>query len=99
MPHDYFLGAALTERERLARQAASFEREARSLLDRVAIQPGWQAIDVGCGPIGILNLLAERVGPDGMVVGLEREARFAEMARRMIAEHGLSNVHIVQGDA
>jgi trans-aconitate methyltransferase len=33
------------------------------LLDRVGVAEGWQAIDLGCGPSGILDLLADRVGP------------------------------------
>src|SRR6202049_3172712 len=97
--NDYFLGETLSEQERLVAQAAGFEHEARWLLDRIGIQPGWRAVDVGCGPIGILSLLAERVGKDGTVVGLEREPRFAEMARAIVAERGLSNVQVVQADA
>ena len=48
-------------------------------------------MDVGCGPIGILNLLSQRVGPHGSVVGVEREPRFVEMARAEIAKRGLMN--------
>src|SRR5262249_32333849 len=51
------------------------------------------------GPIGILDLLSERVGPEGEVVGLEREARFVEMARIEVAKRDLRNVKIVQADA
>jgi len=98
-PTDYFLGDTLSEQDRLVAQAEGFEREARWLLDRIGIQPRWRALDVGCGPIGILPLLAERVGPQGAVVGLEREPRFAAMARSMVAKRGLSNVEVVQADA
>jgi hypothetical protein len=62
-PTDYFLGDTLTELDRLVAQAEGFEREARRLLDRIGIRPGWRALDVGCGPIRILPLLAERLGP------------------------------------
>ena len=95
---EYFLGGTQAERDRLATQAAAYAPEARWLLERVGIPPGARAIDVGCGPIGILDLLAERVGAAGTVVGLEREARFAEMAAQLTAERGLTNVEIVQGD-
>ena len=37
------------------------------LLDRVGLRPGQRAIDLGCGPRGILNMLAERVAPVGRV--------------------------------
>ena len=44
----------------------------------------------------ILNLLSERVGPKGVVIGLEREQRFVEMARVEIAKRGMGNVTMVQ---
>lgn len=64
----------------------------------IRVQDGWRAVDIGCGPIGILNLLSERVGPKGVVIGLEREQRFVEMARVEIAKRGMGNVTMVQGD-
>src|SRR5262249_9115041 len=69
------------------------------LLDAIGVQPGWRAVDIGCGPLGIVNLLSERVGPLGTVVGLERESRFVEMAKSEIARRNLRNVEIVQAGA
>ncbi|MGH8931984.1 MAG: methyltransferase domain-containing protein, partial [Egibacteraceae bacterium] len=43
--------------------------------------------------------LAERVGPTGEVVGLDREARMLSAARSLAAERRLDNVRLVQGDA
>lgn len=56
-------------------------------------------IDIGCGPIGILPQLSERVGPTGRVVGLEREPRFVATARVEVARRGLNNVTVNEGDA
>jgi SAM-dependent methyltransferase len=95
----YPLGGSESEKQRLLRQAEAYEPHARWLLDQIGIQPGWRVLDVGCGPIGILDLLSERVGPQGVVVGIERESRFVEMAREEIAKRGLSNASIVQADA
>src|SRR5262245_41039114 len=97
-PQNYPLGGTSTERDRLLSQAKQYEPTANWLLDQVGVQEGWRAVDIGCGPIGILNLLSERVGPKGAVVGLEREQRFVEMARAEIARRGLGNVTMVQGD-
>lgn len=94
----YPLGGTQTERDRLLAQAKQYEASANALLDRLNIRPGWRAADIGCGPIGILDLLSRRVGPGGAVVGLEREARFVEMARAEIARRGLANVTMVQAD-
>ncbi len=94
----YPLGSTVVERQRLVSQAEGYESQARWLLDRVGIRPGWRVADIGCGPIGILDLLSERVGPSGYALGLEREPRFAEMARCEIATRGLDNVEIVEAD-
>src|SRR5215204_4481320 len=77
----YCFGDTDVEQRRLVAQAESFELPARWLLDQIRIQPGWRTIDIGCGPLGILHLLSERVGSNGVVVGLEREPRFAHMAQ------------------
>ncbi len=95
----YPLGGTSTERDRLLNQAEQYEPTANWLLDQIGVQPGWRAVDIGCGPIGILNLLSQRVGANGAVIGLEREQRFVEMARAEIAKRGLGNVTMVQGDA
>lgn len=65
----------------------------------IGVRPGWRVLDIGCGPIGILRLLADAVGPDGEVVGLERESAFVDMAWQEIHRRGLTNARIVEGDA
>jgi SAM-dependent methyltransferase len=95
----YLLGRNSAEHERLRQQAQRAAADVIALLDQIGIQPGWRAIDVGCGPRGILDLLAERVGPRGTVVGLERDATTVALAREFVAERGLANVEILQGDA
>jgi ubiquinone/menaquinone biosynthesis C-methylase UbiE len=98
MAQSYPLGGTQVERDRLVAQAEQYAPTTNWLLDQIGIQPGWRAVDIGCGPIGILDLLSERVGPKGSAVGLEREPRFVEMARVEIKERGLGNVTIVQAD-
>jgi SAM-dependent methyltransferase len=95
----YVLGGTLTEQQRLIAQARSREAYARSMLDQIAIEPGDRALDVGCGPIGIMDLLSERVGSGGVVVGVEREPRFVEMAQAEITQRGLRNVQVINADA
>src|SRR5215813_7712679 len=95
----YVFGGNLTEQQRLVIQADGLEAYARWMLDRIPIKLGDRAVDVGCGPIGIMNLLSERVGPEGAVVGVEREPRFVEMARAELNQRGLRNVHVVNAEA
>jgi ubiquinone/menaquinone biosynthesis C-methylase UbiE len=94
----YFFGDGHVEQQRLITQAESFELPARWLLDQIRIQPGWRTVDVGCGPLGILHLLSERVGSTGVVVGLEREPRFVHMAQDQVARRHLGNVTVLQAD-
>lgn len=98
-PNSYVLGTDPIERERLSKQSARLAPEANWLLDQVGLQPGARAIDVGCGPLGILDLLAERVGASGTVVGVEREPHLLNMARAIVAERGYPNVQVQLGDA
>lgn len=96
---EYVLGGSEAELQRLRAQAAEHDESARWLLARVRLGTGSRAVDVGCGPVGILPLLSELVGSSGEVFGLEREPRFVRMARAEVARLGLTNVTIVEGDA
>jgi SAM-dependent methyltransferase len=95
---EYSLGGTETEKQRLLAQVQPYEPMARALIDRIGVKSGWRAADIGCGPIGILNLLSDAVGSQGQVFGVEREARFATMARDEAARRSLRNVTIVEAD-
>ncbi|MGH3872079.1 MAG: methyltransferase domain-containing protein [Pseudonocardiaceae bacterium] len=95
----YILGADDSEYARLLTQCEIHRPESERLLERLGISSGQRALDVGCGPLGVLDLLSARVGPTGEVVGLDNEPRMIEFAEGTIAEHGLTNVELVQGDA
>jgi ubiquinone/menaquinone biosynthesis C-methylase UbiE len=69
------------------------------LLDRTGLTRGHSAIDLGCGPSGIIDLLAERVAPGGRIVGLDADPVHVVMAREFAAERGLGNVEVVEADA
>jgi SAM-dependent methyltransferase len=98
-PTGYFLGSSSAELERLTLQAQIYEEHTRWLLDQLPIQPGWRALDVACGPVGIVPLLAERVGPTGEVIGLDSDERMVENARALVADRRLASTKIVVGDA
>jgi ubiquinone/menaquinone biosynthesis C-methylase UbiE len=98
-PDEYLLGHNANEEERLKRQPQELAPDSRRLLDQLNIRPGDRAIDIGCGPQGILDLLSERVGTNGKVVGLERSDSTVELARQFIAKHNLRNVEVLHGDA
>jgi SAM-dependent methyltransferase len=95
----YVLGSSETERQRLVRQAKGFAAEASWLLDQAGVEAGWRAVDVGCGPIGIMDLLCDRVAVTGETVGVDNEARMIAMARDVAAELNLTNLTLVEAQA
>src|ERR1700756_254559 len=97
--YGYVLGSSDTERQRLVRQARGYAPEASWLLDQAGVKPGWRAVDIGCGPIGIMDLLCDRVGPAGETVGVDNEARMIAMARNVAAELNLTNLALVEAEA
>jgi SAM-dependent methyltransferase len=95
----YTIGSNPAERDRLRRQSDELRPHAVALFDQVGIEPGWSALDLGCGPRGALELLAERVGPTGDVTGLDFHSEHVAQARELVRERGLANVDILEGDA
>jgi SAM-dependent methyltransferase len=95
---EYLLGQSSTEQERLQRQAAAFVDDSNWLFDQIGVAVGSRVVDIGCGPQGCLDLLSRRVGPNGSVVGVEMDGDAVTAARRFLADHGISNVEVHQGD-
>jgi ubiquinone/menaquinone biosynthesis C-methylase UbiE len=95
----YLLGHSEAEERRLRRQAAELRQESAWLFDHIGLGVGSRTIDLGCGPQGVLDLLSDRVGPTGHVIGIERNRKSAAMAKFFVADRGLKNVEVVQGDA
>jgi SAM-dependent methyltransferase len=83
------------EIERLHIQSAAIAPDCAIMLDRIGVAPGWRCLDLGCGPGGITQLLSERVGAAGHVVGLDADDVFLAHARRQAA----ANVEFVRGNA
>src|SRR4051812_46764966 len=60
----------------------------RILLNRAAAQPGERVLDVGCGCGATTIAFAERVAPDGFVLGIDISAPMLARGRQ-IAPQGL----------
>ena len=94
----YLLGHLSSEQERLQQQAEFLVDEANTLFDQIGVAPGARVVEIGCGPRGCLDLIAERVGPDGVVVGVEPNGDAVARARRYVHDRGLRNVDVIQAD-
>lgn len=95
----YALGSDEAESARLRRQSDELRPEAADLISRIGLLPGSSAIDLGCGPSGVLDLLAAAVGPGGRTVGLDANPTHVAMARQYVAQSGLAGVEVVHADA
>ena len=65
----YALGSNPDESARLRRQSDELRPQSADLLGRIGLEPGQSAIDLGCGPSGILD---QPVGRDDLV-GVHQE--------------------------
>ena len=96
---EYTLNSNNTEHRRLRTQAANLRAHTKTLLDATDLKPASSAIDLGCGPGGALDLLAERIGADGKVIGVDFDAASVAGARAFADERELINVEVIQADA
>ncbi len=76
----YALGASDHEIERLDRQSASIESATRLLLRAAGIQPGMRVLDLGTGIGHVAMLIADLVGPEGSVVGIDNNQKLLDVA-------------------
>jgi protein-L-isoaspartate(D-aspartate) O-methyltransferase len=67
-------------------------------LASLEINEGHRVLEIGAGTGYAAALLGRLVGPTGSVFSVEIVPRFAEIARIAIAQLGLENVTIVEGD-
>ncbi len=95
----YLLEGGSPEVARLRIQSLALEPYAQSLLDEIGVSAGWSALDLACGPVGLLRPLSVRVGDSGRVVGLDLDPAEVSAAQDHVRNLGLRNVQVVQGDA
>lgn len=62
------------------------------ILDAADVRPGARVLDLACGIGNPSGALAQRVGPDGHVLGLDLSAEMIDGARTWAARQGLTNV-------
>jgi ubiquinone/menaquinone biosynthesis C-methylase UbiE len=68
---------------------AGLRRVHRALLDRAAVQPGHRALEIGCGPGGLVLALGRRV-PQAEVLGIDPDPAALRRGRRKAARQRLA---------
>jgi len=84
----YSLGHTPREYERLRTQARIWEGATTRVFDQVGVRQGGSCLDAGCGPGETMRLLAERVGPEGRVLGMDADTSIGILAVEMLHRTG-----------
>jgi SAM-dependent methyltransferase len=96
--NDYVLGTHDLEIERLGLQHNAWRHRAFEAWQLAGIGIDHTVLDVGCGP-GFASLdLAERVGPSGRIVAIDKSARFLRELTTKCQERHIQNVTAKMAD-
>lgn len=68
-------------------------------IEALELAPGAQVLDVGCGTGLNFELLQERIGSAGTIVGIDQSPEMLRQARARAIKHGWRNVILIQTDA
>ncbi len=89
------------EDERLIAQGRLFDPLTRRVLEHAGITPGMRVLDLGSGAGNVARLAAELAGPEGSVVGIERDPAAVELARRRTdapnVEYRVGDIETLEG--
>jgi ubiquinone/menaquinone biosynthesis C-methylase UbiE len=94
----YILGHADHELDRLIKQAQFFGDLTAHVLALAGLQRGMQVLDIGCGAGDVSFLASKFVGPEGMVIGVDKSPEAIALASRRARTVHLVNVQFVTGD-
>ena len=95
---EYALPRSEEEYQRLARQAAFLGGATERLFRAAGLAAGMRILDVGSGAGDVALLVAQLVGPDGEVMGVDADGAALETARARARSMGLDRVGFVEGD-
>jgi ubiquinone/menaquinone biosynthesis C-methylase UbiE len=79
-PDGYIYARDSDEYQRLRDQARMWQKATEEVLDQVGLKPGMSALDVGSGPGSVMRLMANRVGKQGRVTGIEIDGKLGAHA-------------------
>ncbi|MBM0259529.1 class I SAM-dependent methyltransferase [Micromonospora sp. 4G55] len=94
----YALGRSDAETRRLIMQHQLYGPFTRHFLTAAGITAGMKVLDVGSGAGDVALLLAELVGPQGRVVGVDTNAEILDRAASRAQSAGWSTLAFRQGD-
>ena len=97
-PDGYVHARDVNEYQRLRDQALMWQRATEEVLDRIGLRPGMSCLDVGSGPGSVMRLMADRVGPQGRVTGIEIDGRLGSQALADLRAQGGAAFEIMEAN-
>lgn len=97
-PDGYVHARDEQEYQRLRDQAIMWDAATATILDRIGLAPGMSCLDVGAGPGTVMRLMADRVGPDGQVTGIEIDAKLGARALAELRARGGAKFEMLPAD-
>ncbi|MBM3543067.1 MAG: methyltransferase domain-containing protein [Alphaproteobacteria bacterium] len=97
-PDGYIHARDPQEYERLRDQAAMWREATEKVLDRIGLGPGMSCLDVGSGPGAVMRLMADRVGPQGRVTGIEIDGQLGAQALADLRAQGGANFDLIDAN-
>ncbi len=95
---EYTMGRSQEETDRLIEQSQLYDDVTRRFFLRSGIAKGMKVLDVGSGAGDVALTLAEFVGPDGTVVGVDLNPDILKTAQARADAAGFSNIEFIAGD-
>ena len=95
---EYTMGRSAGETERLMEQSQLYDNVTRRFFLRSGIANGMKVLDVGSGAGDVALTLAEFVGPEGTVVGVDVNPDVLKTAQARADAAGFTNVECIAGD-
>lgn len=85
--------------EVLARRTPGIRRVRDRAVDSLRISRGETVVEMGCGTGANFAYLRDRVGPEGVVLGLDVTPEMVAYANRRVRREDWDNVFVLRGDA
>jgi ubiquinone/menaquinone biosynthesis C-methylase UbiE len=97
-PDGYIHARNAQEYQRLRDQAAMWREATEKVLDRIGLVPGMNCLDVGSGPGAVMRLMADRVGPQGHVTGIEIDGTLGAQALADLRAQGGAEFALIEAN-
>lgn len=70
----------------------------RTTIESLALDPGDTVVEIGCGTGLNFEYVQSRIGPDGVLIGVDLTDAMLRVASERVARRGWTNVELVQSD-